>query len=137
MVGQLVEAPQIKTSRAGAKYAVMRMQTGRPVKRDGKKVWVFVEHRVICFKQNALPMIERKGEKNVWMKVHGELGYLSGGQSAQIVVNEDQGSVGLMFADVWPDHEITDEEYELVGAVDGAGGDSGGTKTTTDDEIPF
>ena len=144
LVGELLAAPELKTSARGNKYAILKMRTGRPVVKSGKTAWVFSEHRVICFKQDAQPMLEKKGARGVWLKVMGELGYLNGGNTAQIVVNDDHGSVGLMFSDVWPQNEITDEEWKLIGEVSAAGTPedeeeepSRASGFDPDDEIPF
>lgn len=152
LVGQLLAEPEMRKSRNGNEFAVIRMRTGRPF----KKGWVYQEHRIVCFKSDFFPQI-KKLERGSWIKVMGELTYLNGGSSAQITVGNAFGDIGFMFNDVWvPDAEMTDEEAQLLDqaaaapqdsdqaskaeAEQGSGESSSEANDGTDpqaDEIPF
>ncbi|MBO9428382.1 single-stranded DNA-binding protein [Sulfitobacter sp. R18_1] len=144
LVGRLYDKPEFKTSGQGKKYAVMNLQTGRLFKNR----WVFQKHRIVCFKASMFPVLEKSGEKGVWVTVQGELTYFAGG-SSQVTVAETSGQIEFMFSDLWrTDEEMTDEEYALVGDAKDSGldydmntqGNSGSTQDQSkdlDDEIPF
>ena len=109
LVGQVLAAPEMRKSRNGNEFAIIRMRTGRPF----EKGWVYQEHRVVCFKSAFFPQL-KKLERGSWIKVLGELTYLSGNSSAQITVGQSFGDIGFMFNDVWvPEAEMTDEEVQL------------------------
>jgi hypothetical protein len=146
LVGELTKDVEINTSKQGKSYAILNLRTGKPI----NSKWVFSQHRVVVFRADLMDFLSKQ-VKGTWLKVSGELGYLNGGNTAQIVVNSDGGSVGLMFRELWKtDAAITDEEFALIEAngglttvadqtASGVGSSTTGTGQGTDmsDEIPF
>ncbi len=154
LVGWLVEKPEIRTSAAGKRYALVKLQTGRPIKGPGGKTkWVYSTHRIIVFELQVIKMFEKGVEPGDWFKVNGELTYMRE-TMAQIVVDGVHGHFSRMFKDVWKPVEFaTDAEIEAANAMESdpideieTGGDAFDTSTSNgfggsggddDDDIPF
>jgi single-stranded DNA-binding protein len=119
LVGEIVKAPEQKTSRQDAPYVVLMMRTGKVVPiGNGKTKWVFAWHRVVVFRQDRITRIKdlKVGD---WITVRGELSYYKkpGKEEVitQIVVEEGEGDARPMFKQFWHRLEgMTDEEYDLI-----------------------
>ena len=95
LVGELVEDAQIQQGSNG-QFAIIKLKTGRPYITEKGTEWKFQEHKVICYKTEALKMVSEHAKAGTWMKVSGELD-VDKFNNTQIVVRKTFGDIGMMF----------------------------------------
>lgn len=115
-VGLLTSDAVVKTLKDRSRLVELDIETRRPYKDrlTSSTKWRVQSHRIVCYKQAAIGMLEKHGKAGRWVKVlNGELDYDANGH-AFIVVGTNTGDIGMMNSVGMDD----------VGREEGEGGDA-------------